>query len=113
MSNERHYYFYVLYCQDNTLYAGFTTNIEKRVATHNAGKGAKYTQLAKRRPVCAIYAEHCCTKSHALRQEAAFKKLTRVAKERYLQANGVEVARLCSRQMPLPMVMIERNECDE
>ncbi len=44
------YYFYVLLCADGTFYGGFTDDVAARVATHNAGKGAKYT--ASRRP-CA------------------------------------------------------------
>ena len=36
-------YVYILKCSDNTLYTGWTNNLEKRIATHNSGKGAKYT----------------------------------------------------------------------
>ena len=43
------YYMYVLLCADGTFYGGFTNDVAKRVATHNAGKGAKYTKT--RRPV--------------------------------------------------------------
>lgn len=38
------HYFYVLSCRDGALYAGYTNNIEKRLKTHNDGKGAKYTR---------------------------------------------------------------------
>lgn len=85
----KHYYFYVLKCRDNTLYAGFTTDLQKRVATHNASKGAKYTQLAKRRPVVPIYAELWRNKSLAMSAEAKFKRLTRAQKEHYLRIKGV------------------------
>jgi len=44
MEKSNNHYFYVLECADQTLYAGYTNNIEKRVAVHNAGKGAKYTR---------------------------------------------------------------------
>ncbi len=40
------YYFYVLLCADGTFYGGFTDDVAARVATHNAGKGAKYQLLA-------------------------------------------------------------------
>ena len=43
------YYFYVLLCADGSFYGGFTDDVKARVATHNAGKGAKYT--AQRLPV--------------------------------------------------------------
>ena len=37
-------YMYVLECADGSLYTGYTTDVEKRLKTHNAGKGAKYTR---------------------------------------------------------------------
>ena len=43
------YYIYVLYCADQTLYCGFTDDVKKRVAAHQAGKGAKYTRVKKGR----------------------------------------------------------------
>ena len=42
----KQYFFYVLYCADHTLYTGYTVDLEARTASHNAGKGAKYTQQA-------------------------------------------------------------------
>lgn len=48
------YYIYVLYCADQTLYCGFTDDVKKRVATHQAGKGAKYTRVKKRHPDPAL-----------------------------------------------------------
>ena len=46
-------YMYVVECADGTLYTGYTTNVEKRIKTHNSGKGAKYTR--SRLPVKLIY----------------------------------------------------------
>ena len=48
MENEEHY-FYVVSCKDDSLYAGYTNNLQRRVRLHNEGKGAKYTR--GRRPV--------------------------------------------------------------
>ena len=48
-------YMYVVQCADGTLYTGYTTDIERRIKTHNAGKGAKYTR--PRLPVTLIYQE--------------------------------------------------------
>jgi len=48
-------YTYILLCADNTLYTGWTTNLKKRLASHNAGTGAKYTR--PRRPVHLVYCE--------------------------------------------------------
>lgn len=78
------FYFYVLYCKDNTLYAGYTTDLNRRVEEHNSGKGAKYTRVAKRRPAKLIYSESFSSKSDAMKAEYAFKQLNRKAKELYI-----------------------------
>lgn len=85
---EKCYYFYVLYCQDNSLYAGYTVNLASRLASHNQGKGAKYTRVSKRLPVRMIYAEEWSTKSLAMSAEARFKRLSRTQKEKYLERHG-------------------------
>lgn len=66
---------YLARCADGTLYCGVTTDLEKRIAAHNAGKGAKYT--ARRRPVRAVWSEPAEDRSAALRREHAVKRLTR------------------------------------
>lgn len=82
-------YFYVLFCKDNSLYAGYTVDLKRREKEHNSGNGAKYTRPQSRRPLKMIYAESYPTRSEATKAEAAFKKLTRPNKEKYLQENGV------------------------
>ncbi|KRL83780.1 GIY-YIG nuclease family protein [Ligilactobacillus apodemi] len=84
---SKKYYFYVLRCRDATFYTGFSTDVTKRVKTHNLGKGAKYTR--NRRPVELIYYEEFQTKSQALKKEYAFKHLTRKQKEDYLREHRV------------------------
>lgn len=69
------YYVYILQCRDGTLYTGITTDVEKRLATHNSGKGAKYTR--SRLPVTLMYQEPQPDKSAALKRELAIKSLTR------------------------------------
>ncbi|MGX4763350.1 GIY-YIG nuclease family protein [Holzapfeliella sp. JNUCC 72] len=81
------YYFYVLRCADQTYYGGFTTNLTKRLATHNAKKGAKYTRA--RVPVHVIYYEKYATKSQALKREAWFKKKSRKQKQQFLNRHHV------------------------
>lgn len=83
LAQESHF-FYVLKCQDNTFYAGYTINLERRLQEHNDGCGAKYTKPPKRRPVTMIHSESFTTRSEAMKQEYAFKQLTRKQKERYL-----------------------------
>lgn len=81
MENSKHY-FYVVECRDHSFYAGYTNNLEKRIAAHNAGKGAKYTRA--RLPVSCIYYELFETKQEAMRMEYAFKQFTREKKEQYI-----------------------------
>ncbi len=76
---------YLVRCHDGTLYAGWTTDVTARVAAHNSGKGAKYTR--GRGPVALVYAEQFATKSEALRQEAALKKMSRAEKEWFIAAH--------------------------
>lgn len=71
-------YTYLLRCADGTLYCGWTNDLEKRVAAHNAGAGAKYTKA--RRPVKLAYYETFATKQEAMRREAEIKRLTRQEK---------------------------------
>ena len=86
---EKKSYFYVLYCKDQSLYAGYTTDLKRREREHNSGQGAKYTRPQSRRPLKMIYAESYETRSQATRAEAAFKKLTRPQKEKYLEEQGL------------------------
>jgi putative endonuclease len=69
------YHVYILECRGCTLYVGSTNNIEKRIVTHNAGKGAKYTR--GRLPVKLLYTEVFETKGEALKREAVLKRLPR------------------------------------
>lgn len=69
---------YILRCADGTLYCGVTNNMERRLAQHNAGKGAKYTM--RRGPVVVVYREDAPDRSAAQKREAAIKKLSRAQK---------------------------------
>ena len=66
---------YIIKCNDDSLYTGITIDLEKRLAAHNAGKGAKYT--ASRRPVQLVYHEVAANRSEASKRENAIKKLNR------------------------------------
>ena len=67
-------YVYIVRCSDNTLYTGWTNNIEKRIAAHNGGTGAKYTR--GRAPVKLVYCEEFETKEEAMSREDAIKRLS-------------------------------------
>ncbi|MCI5567330.1 MAG: GIY-YIG nuclease family protein [Veillonellaceae bacterium] len=75
-------YVYIVECADGTLYTGWTDDVAKRVAAHNAGRGAKYTR--SRRPVVLRYYEELEDKSSALSREAAIKRLSRAAKQQLI-----------------------------
>lgn len=76
-------YMYVLKCADGSLYTGYTTDLDKRLATHNAGKGAKYTK--SRLPVDLLYYETFNHKNAAMSAEAKFKLKTRAEKLEYIE----------------------------
>ena len=68
-------YTYLVECADKSLYCGWTNDLGKRIAAHNAGRGAKYTKA--RRPVALVYYEEIETKEKAMRREAEIKRLDR------------------------------------
>ncbi len=72
------YYVYILECRDGTLYTGWTTDIDKRIAKHNRGKGGKYTR--SRYPVSLKYSEKFMTRKEALQREYVIKQLSREEK---------------------------------
>ena len=77
---------YILLCADDTLYCGITNDLDKRLAVHNAGEGAKYTR--GRRPVKLVYREFCTDKPAALRREMEIKKLSRMGKLELLELSA-------------------------
>lgn len=83
-------YTYILRCSNNSLYTGWTNDLEKRVAAHNAGRGAKYTRA--HRPVTLVYQECFETKEEAMKREAAIKKMSHSQKEQLIQASLIEVS---------------------
>jgi putative endonuclease len=77
---------YVLECADGTLYTGYTTDVERRVAEHDAGEGATYTR--GRTPVELVYTESFESKSAAMSREYEIKQLSRREKERLIGLDG-------------------------
>ncbi len=67
-------YAYIVECKDQSLYCGWTNDLERRVAAHNAGKGAKYTR--NRGPVRLVYYEEFATKEEAMSREWHLKRLS-------------------------------------
>ena len=73
-------YVYILRCADDTLYCGWTTDLNKRLSTHNSGRGAKYTR--SRRLVELIYVEEYEDRHDALSREWHIKRMSREEKEK-------------------------------
>ena len=81
------YWVYILRCGDGSLYTGIARDVDRRLAVHRSGKGAKYTR--SRLPLTVVYREEQPDKPAALRRELAIKRLTRAEKLRLIE-NGPE-----------------------
>ncbi len=77
-------YVYLLRCADDSLYCGWTTDVERRLAAHAAGTGSRYTR--SRRPVELAASFEVADRSAALREEARIKRLPRAAKLELISA---------------------------
>lgn len=73
---------YILRCADGTLYTGIATDVSARLATHNTGKGAKYTR--GRLPVVLAYQEKAANRSAALKREHEIKRMPTIEKRRLI-----------------------------
>jgi putative endonuclease len=80
MNAPRPWYLYVVECADGTFYTGISTDVSRRVAEHNAGRGARYT--ASRRPVSLQAIWRFENQKTALQAEGSFKRKNRPTKER-------------------------------
>ena len=70
---------YMLRCADGSLYTGWTNDLEKRLRTHSAGRGGRYTR--SRLPVTLVYVEECATRQEAMSREWHIKRLSKQEKE--------------------------------
>lgn len=84
---DKKYYVYILLTEQNTLYCGYTDDVEKRFHAHLEGKGAKYTRSHK--PVKIVYQKEFATKSEAMKEEIRIKKLTRDKKLRIINETKI------------------------
>ena len=73
------HFVYILRCADDSLYTGYTNDIDKRVDVHNKGKGAKYTR--GRRPVRLVFYKEVSSMSEGLRLERTIKKFSKKKEE--------------------------------
>lgn len=80
---EKKNYTYILKCADDTLYCGWTNDLEKRLKAHNGGKGAKYTR--SRLPVTLVYSQEFDTPIEAQKREYRIKQMTRAEKLKLIE----------------------------
>jgi len=66
---------YIVKCKDEKLYTGISSDVKNRVATHNKGKGCRFTKY--RYPVELLYQEECGTKADARKRELEIQGFTR------------------------------------
>jgi len=77
------YYVYMVQCQTGAYYTGFTNNLNRRIAEHNSGKGAKY--LKGKGPVECVYSKEYRYYKSALRRERELKRFSRPQKEKLIK----------------------------
>ena len=83
-------YVYLLRCADGSLYCGWTTDPDARLAAHNSGRGAKYTR--SRLPVTLVYSEAYENRHDALSREWHIKRMSHAEKENLIRQSGPEPA---------------------
>jgi len=88
------WYLYMVRCRDGKLYTGIAIDIERRIAEHQAGKGAKY--LRGRAPLRLVFKRKIGSRSLALKVEQLIKKLPKREKE-MIVATGIELNRVFKR----------------
>lgn len=82
------YYCYLVRCVDESYYCGWTTDLQRRVNTHNKGQGSCYTRM--RRPVALVYFEEMPNRTEAMKRELKMKKLTHSQKHTLVERMGFD-----------------------
>ena len=80
MAIVKSYWVYILQCENNTYYTGYTNNLERRLTAHFNGKGSKYTRSFKPRCIAQSW-QIMGDKSLAMKLEKFIKNLSRKQKE--------------------------------
>ena len=83
------WFLYLARCADGTIYTGIARDVTARIATHDAGRGARYTR--GRGPLVVCASRRCSSQSEALRLEYAVKRLPRAGKEKLLSPPRLRV----------------------
>jgi putative endonuclease len=86
--NEVEWFLYLVRCKDGQLYTGITTHVERRLAEHQSGKGAKY--LRGKTPLQLVFQKKIGSRSEALKIEALVKKWPKADKEKMINKGWPE-----------------------
>lgn len=92
---ETYWFLYVIRCADDSLYTGVSTDVNRRLSVHRAGKGAKY--LRGKGPLDMVCSHSIGTRSQALKVEREFRKLSKVKKEQLIASKTELTSFLSSR----------------
>jgi putative endonuclease len=68
------YYVYIILCEGNSFYTGYTRNLNSRMRLHSKGKGARYTRMHK--PKKVVHIEEFHSRAEAMKREKRIKKLS-------------------------------------
>jgi len=82
----RRFFVYLLACSDGSLYTGYTSDLDRRLAQHRSGSGSRY--VASRLPVSLAYVEEAATRRKAMKREYQIKRLRRAEKVRLCESQG-------------------------
>ncbi|OIO69278.1 MAG: hypothetical protein COW19_07235 [Zetaproteobacteria bacterium CG12_big_fil_rev_8_21_14_0_65_55_1124] len=80
------WFIYMIRCKDDQLYTGISTDVQRRFAEHQSGKGAKY--LRGRGPLQLVFQQQAGSHSEALKAELAIKKLSKADKESIIRSGN-------------------------
>lgn len=71
--------------ENDTLYCGFTDNVERRFQKHLEGTAAKYTRANK--PLKVVFTREFETKQEAMKEEHRIKQLSRKEKNSLIESS--------------------------
>jgi putative endonuclease len=81
------WHIYLIRCQNGSLYTGITTDVVRRFAEHQEGRGLGAKYLRGRGPLCLVFQKELGCRSLALSVERKVKQLSKVKKEELLLDN--------------------------
>ncbi len=88
------YYVYILYCNNDSFYVGFSNNVEKRIKVHQSNNGARYTKQNK--PIKIVYVEGPLPQIDAVKRERQIKRWSKAKKEALILSDIIKLKNLSS-----------------